>query len=193
MTKRVSIDMPDRKVVLKMVMSLDGFVTSPDGTHEWMFEWFGDDSGEWNRRALEAAGVHAMGRRSYEVMGPYWAASEGPIATAMNEKPKAVFSRTLDSAEWGPVEIFGGDLSAAIATLKARSDDGTILVHGGPDFAQSMTRLGLVDEYQLTTVPIAIGAGRSPFAELREHVKFEVVEEERFRSGALAQILLPKQ
>ena len=81
--------MSDRKVVLKMVMSLDGFATSPDGTHEWMFEWFGDDSGEWNRRALEEAGVHAMGRRSYEIMGPHWAASEGPIATAMNEKPKA--------------------------------------------------------------------------------------------------------
>jgi dihydrofolate reductase len=185
--------MPDRKVVLKMVMSLDGFVTSPDGTHEWMFEWFGDDSGEWNRRALDAAGVHAMGRRSYEIMGPHWAASEGPIATAMNEKPKAVFSRTLENAEWGPVEIFGGDLSAAIATLKARNDEGTILVHGGPNFATSMTRLGLVDEYQLTTVPIAIGAGRSPFAELREHLKFDVVEEERFRSGALAQILVPRR
>ena len=102
--------MSDRKVVLKMVMSLDGFVTSPDGTHEWMFEWFGDDSGEWNRRALDEAGVHAMGRRSYEIMGPHWAASEGPIATAMNEKPKAVFSHTLEKAGWGPAEIFGGDL-----------------------------------------------------------------------------------
>src|SRR3954447_6622581 len=87
--------MTDRKVILKMVMSLDGFVTSPDGTHQWMFEFFGDDSGEWNRRALDEAGVHAMGRCSYETMGPHWAASEGPIATAMNEKPKAVFSRTL--------------------------------------------------------------------------------------------------
>ena len=93
-------DMSDRKVILKMVMSLDGFVTSPDGTHEWMFEWFGDDSGEWNRRALAEAGVHAMGRRSYEIMGPHWAASEVPIATAMNEKPKAVFSHTLEKAEW---------------------------------------------------------------------------------------------
>lgn len=174
-----------------MVISLDGFATSPDGTHEWMFEWFGEDSREWNRRALEAAGVHAMGRRSYEIMGPHWAESEGPIATAMNEKPKAVFSRSLESAEWGPVEIFGGDLSAEIATLKARNDEGTILVHGGPGFAKSLTGLGLVDEYQLTTVPIAIGAGCSPFAELREHLKFDVVEQERFRSGALAQILLP--
>ena len=184
--------MTGRKVVLKMVMSLDGFVTSPDGTHEWMFEWFGSDSGEWNRRALEAAGVHAMGRRSYEIMGPHWAASEGPIATAMNEKPKAVFSRTLQKATWGPAEIFGGDVGAAIAELKARDDDGTILVHGGPDLASSLTRLGLVDEYQLTTVPIAIGAGRSPFADLEQHLKLDVVDEQRFQSGALAQILVPK-
>ena len=98
--------MSDRKVILKMVLSLDGLATSPDGTHEWMFEWFGDDSGEWNRRALEDAGVHAMGRRrGYEIIGPHWAASNGPIAAAMNEQPKAVFSHTLEKAEWGPAEI----------------------------------------------------------------------------------------
>src|SRR3954451_4960453 len=126
--------MSDRKVVLKVVLSLDGFATSPDGTHEWMFEWFGDDSGEWNRRALEEAGVHAMRRRSYEIMGPHWAASAGPIATAMNEKPKAVFSHTLQKAEWRPVEMFGGDLVPEIADLKARDEEGMILAHCGPSF-----------------------------------------------------------
>ena len=54
-------------------------------------------------------------------------------------------------------------------------------------------RAGLVDEYQLTTVPIAIGAGRSPFADLSEHLKLDVVAEQRFASGALAQILIPKR
>ena len=63
--------MSGRKVVLKMVMSLDGFATSPDGTHEWMFEFFGDDSSEWNRRALEEASVHAMRQRSYEIIKPH--------------------------------------------------------------------------------------------------------------------------
>jgi dihydrofolate reductase len=86
--------MANRTVVLKMVLSLDGFATSLDGTHDWMFEFFGYDSAEWNLRALKEAGTHAMGRRSYEIMGPHWQASEGPIATSMNEKPKAVFSHT---------------------------------------------------------------------------------------------------
>ena len=68
-----------------------------------------------------------------------------------------------------------------------------IVLHGGPDFAQSLTRLGLVDEYQLSTVPIAIGAGHSPFAKLDQHLKLDVVEEQRFRSGALAQTLVPRR
>ncbi len=174
-----------------MVLSFDGFATSLDGTHDWMFEFFGDDSNEWNLRALDEAGTHAMGRRSYEIMGPHWMASEGPIAASMNEKPKAVFSHSLTSADWGPAEVFGGDLSAAVADLKARDDDGTILVHGGPDFARSMTRLGLVDEYQLMRVPLAIGAGHSPCAELEEHLKLDLVREQRFASGTLGQILVP--
>jgi dihydrofolate reductase len=185
--------MNNRKVILKMVVSLDGFATSPDGTHEWMFEWFGEDSARRNLVALEEAGVHAMGRRSYEIMGPHWAASEGPIAEAMNSKPKAVFSRTLEAPTWGPAEIFGGDLGEAVADLKARDDAGTILVHGGPTLAAALTRLDVVDEYHLSTVPIAIGAGRSPFAELDRHLKLEVVEEQRFSSGALAQTLVPRR
>jgi dihydrofolate reductase len=175
-----------------MVLSLDGFATSPDGTHDWMFEFFGDDGADWNLRALDEAGTHAMGRRSYEIMGPHWMASQGPVATSMNEKPKAVFSNTLESAGWGPAEVFGGDLRAAIAELKARDDEGTILVHGGPTLAKSLTRLGLVDEYQLTWVPLAIGSGRSPFADLDEHLKLDLVREQRFASGAHAQILVPR-
>ena len=183
--------MADRKVVLKMVLSLDGYANSPDGTHEWMFEFFGEDSGEWNLRALDQAGTHAMGRLSYELMGPHWQASEGPVAAAMNEKPKAVFSDTLESADWGPAEIFSGDLTAAIAELKARDDDGPILVHGGPTFAQSMVKLGLIDEYELIWVPLAIGAGRSPFADLAQPLKLDLVREQRFASGAHGQILVP--
>lgn len=179
-----------RKVVLKMVLSFDGFATSLDGTHDWMFEYFGDDQG-WGQRALDDAGTHAMGRRSYEIMGPHWQASEGPVATSMNEKPKAVFSTSLERADWGPVEVFG-DLGAGIADLKARDDAGTVLVHGGPTLAKSLTGLGLVDELQLTWVPLAIGAGRSPFADLREHLRLELVREQRFASGALGQILVPR-
>jgi riboflavin biosynthesis pyrimidine reductase len=38
---------------------------------------------------------------------------------------------------------------------------------GGPDFAASPTRLDLVDEYELSMIPVAIGARRGPFAPRR--------------------------
>jgi dihydrofolate reductase len=183
--------MTNRKVVLKMMLSLDGFATGLDGTHDWMFDFFDEDSAEWNIRALDQAGTHAMGRRSYEIMAPHWLASKGPIATSMNGKPKAVFSTTLKSADWGPVEVFG-DPAAAIADLKARDDEGTILIHGGPTFAGSVVGLGLVDEYQLSWLPVAIGAGLGPFADLDRHLKLDLVQEQRFAGGALGQVLVPK-
>ena len=55
-----------------------------------------------------------------------------------------------------------------------------------------MTRLGLIDEYQLTWVPVAIGTGHSPFADLDQHLKLNLVREQRFASGAHGQILVPK-
>lgn len=55
-----------------------------------------------------------------------------------------------------------------------------------------MTRLGLIDEYQLIRVPVAIGTGHSPFADLDAHLKLELVREQRFASGAHGQILVPK-
>jgi dihydrofolate reductase len=56
-----------------------------------------------------------------------------------------------------------------------------------------MTRLGLVDEYQLTQVPVAIGAGRSPFGDLEEHLRLDLVREHRFASGAVGQVLVPNR
>lgn len=182
-----------RRVILKMILSLDGFATSPDGTHEWMFDWFEPEARALSLRDLEEAGVHVMGRRSYETMSPYWLSSDGPMATSMNEKPKAVFSQTLEHGDWGPVEFHGGDLDAEIADLRSRDEEGIILVHGGPNLASSLTRLGLIDEYRLTTVPIFLGAGHGPFTELSEPLALEIVEERRFSKGALRQVLVPQR
>ena len=163
-----------------MVMSLDGFVTSPDGPMN------GCSSGSATTRWVEPPRAR-RGRRPRDGApqlrdhGAALGRVRGADCNRDEQKPKAVFSHTLEKAEW-TAEIFGGDLRAEIADLKARDDEGTVLIHGGPDFAKSVTRLGLVDEYQLMTVPIAIGAVHSPFTELVEHLKLAVVERSASRA-----------
>lgn len=106
------------------------------------------------------------GRGLYEVMRywdedhPEWDAPERAFAEAWRGQPKWVVSRSLKSL--GPnATLIGGDVEAAIRKL--RNDlDGRIDV-GGPNLAASLTKLGLIDEYQIHLRPFVLGGGRPYF------------------------------
>jgi dihydrofolate reductase len=153
-----------RPLILKMEISLDGFAGAADGDVDWIFRTFDDELTRAEVELLGAAGVHAMGRVTYEDMAGHWPTSEEPYAPPMNDIPKVVFSRTLERADWGPVRIARGDLAEEVAALKAENG-GPILAHGGASFAQSLSRLGLVDEYRLHVHPDVLGRGLPIFAE----------------------------
>jgi len=77
------------------------------------------------------------------------------------EQSKWVVSRTLKSV--GPnATLVGDDLEAAIRQLKAERD-GEIEV-AGPNLAQSLTELGLIDEYRIYLHPVVLGHGAPYFA-----------------------------
>jgi dihydrofolate reductase len=105
------------------------------------------------------------GRRMYEVMRiwdedlPEWGAEQRDFAAAWRRQPKWVVSRSLKSV--GPnATLVEDDLEAVIRRLKAQFV-GEIGV-AGPDLAQSLTDLGLIDEYRLYLHPVVLGRGK-PF------------------------------
>jgi dihydrofolate reductase len=153
-----------RPLILKMEISLDGFAGASDGGLDWIFRTFDDELTRMEVELLGRAGVHAMGRVAYGDMAAHWPTSDEPFAPPMNDIPKVVFSRTLEDAPWGPVRIARGDLADEIAALK-REPGGPILAHGGARFAQSLSRLGLVDEYRLTVHPDVLGSGLPVFCD----------------------------
>ena len=69
-----------RKLVLKMSVSVDGFVAGPNGEMDWVFRTSGADSAAWVLDTLHGAGVHIMGSRSYQDMAGFWPYSETPMA-----------------------------------------------------------------------------------------------------------------
>lgn len=83
-----------RKLVLKMSISVDGFVAGPKGEMDWVFRTAGADSGAWVLDTLRGAGVHVMGSRSYHDMAAFWPYSDIPMAPPMNDIPKIIFSRS---------------------------------------------------------------------------------------------------
>jgi dihydrofolate reductase len=122
----------------------------------------------------------------------------GHATTALPDKDRALEAASgklgaLNSpgaASWAETEVVNGDLAAEIARMKQRQGK-DIVAHGGAGFAQSLARLGLVDEYRLLVHPVALGAGLPLFAGLTKPMYLKLVSTSIFASGVTARVYRP--
>lgn len=148
------------KLVFGMNQSLDGYVDHLEmTTGPELFR-------HWTDHVRGLAGS-VYGRRMYELMRywdddlPEWGPEQQAFAAAWRRQPKWVVSRSLTSV--GPnATLVGDDVEATIRELKDRLA-GEISV-SGPELAQSLTELGLIDEYRLYLHPVVLGRGKPFFA-----------------------------
>jgi dihydrofolate reductase len=203
-----------RELILKMSMTLDGFVCGPAGEADWM-SGADPQAGAWVLQTISNASLHIMGSRSFHDMAAYWPTSTLPFAAPMNEIPKAVFSKrgaaVLEPAattkgladalaragdsqvaqrqpgadSWATACVAGGDLAEEIARLKAQ-DGKPIVAHGGARFARSLVARDLVDVYALLIHPMVLGQGLSIFSERIARRPLALVDSKTFPGGAVA-------
>jgi dihydrofolate reductase len=124
-------------------------------------------------------------------MTDYWPTAErDPSATpAMLEfariwrdKPKVVFSRTLQTVDWNS-RLVRDDPAEEVARLKAQP--GFDVSVGGPTLASTLMRHRLIDEYRLYVNPVVLGAGKRFFPELEDRVGLKLLETRTFGSGVV--------
>jgi dihydrofolate reductase len=85
---------------------------------------------------------------------------EADFARAWRAVPKMVISTTLENV--GPnARLVKDNVEATVRALKAETP-GDIAV-AGPTLAGSLSRLGLIDEYQLFLHPVVVGGGKAFF------------------------------
>jgi dihydrofolate reductase len=156
-------------LVFGMNQSLDGYVDhtafAPGPT---LFHYFIEEA------QGQAGSVY--GRQMYEIMRywdddhPEWDAEERAFAAAWRKQPKWVVSRSLTSV--GPnAQLVRDDLERAIRELKAERE-GEIEV-AGPNLAQSLTDLGLIDEYRIYLHPVVLGHGTPYFSGSRPPLRLK--------------------
>ena len=150
-------------LILKMSISLDGYIAPADGSSGWEAAGRSDDGARWVLETVSNAETHLVGAATYASWARFWPGAAGPFARPMNEIPKVVFSNSLASADWGPAAIVRGELAAAVARLKQEHPDGYLLAQGGARFARSLVQTGLIDEYRLVVQPVILGAGERLF------------------------------
>jgi dihydrofolate reductase len=153
-------EMDMAKLVFGMNRSLDGYVDhmafAPGPT---LFRHFVEEA--------EGQTGSVYGRQMYEIMRywdddhPEWNEDELAFAAAWRKQLKWVVSRTLKSVGLNAT-LIEEDLEGAIRKLKAEQE-GEIEI-AGPNLAQSLTELGLIDEYRIYLHPVVLGHGKPYFA-----------------------------
>jgi dihydrofolate reductase len=172
-------------LILKMSISLDGYVAPADRSSDWSAAGRSEDGARWTLETVSNAATHLIGAATYARWAGFWPSAAGPFAQPMNEIPKVVFSDSLASADWGPATIVRGDLAAGITRLKQERPDGYLLAQGGARFARSLVEAGLIDEYRLVVHPIILGAGERLFT---MPLTVEPVSTTAFGGGAVAHV-----
>jgi dihydrofolate reductase len=183
------------KVFSAHAVSVDGFISgrTPDGDAEFdrglgdapmLFDWYVDGDtpsrvfdgfrlSEPSARLFDAiaarVGAAVAGRTTYEHSG-HWG-GDGPHPTArlfiLSHRPAPEISETQTLVTTG--------IEDAVAAAREAAGGKDVALMGGGVLTSAL-EADLVDEVILHQVPVLLGAGRSFFHELPEHVHLRLLE-----------------
>lgn len=150
---------------------------------------------EYFTRLTREADLQVFGRKTYQLMVPYWpevlkdqsaTKADTEFARAFVSINKIVFSRSLDRVEDRNTRIVRANLRDEI--LKLKREPGKPILVGGVDLPSQLIQAGLVDEYRFVVGPIIAGPGRRLLegVSLPEKLQLRLVESKTFESGRIA-------
>jgi dihydrofolate reductase len=173
-----------RKLRVFESISVDGYFTDTKDDMSWAYAARQDPEYlAWVGGNASGGGELLFGRKTYQMMEAFWptpqAAAQMPdVAKGMNAARKYVASRTIEPT-WANTRRLDGDLPGAVRDLK-QTAGADITILGSGSVAAQLGDAGLVDEYQLVIVPVALGGGRTVFATRRP---LKLVAARTFSSG----------
>jgi dihydrofolate reductase len=184
-----------RNVIYAINVTLDGCFDHTNGIPD-------DEGMEYYTHLLKDVDLLVFGRKTYQLMVPYWTdiakshsetKAENEFADTFDSINKIVFSRSLGSAEGQYTRIVRTNLRDEI--LKLKKEQGKNILIGGVDIPSQLIELGLVDEYRFVVQPIIAGEGRRLLEgiSLREKLQLKLVESKIFKSSGSVALRYLKQ
>src|SRR5258708_3087131 len=183
-----------RKIVVFMMITLDGVMQAPGGPEEdtsgsfkyggWTAPYSDESFGDILKKELSVPFDLLLGKKTYEIWNAYWPKQTGFIADPFNAAKKYVVSDEPMNAPWKESIVIHDDVVAKIKELK--EEDGLVLhVWGSSVLIQTLLKNDLVDELRLRIYPVTIGTGKRLFAEGTIPAAFELIDSQALPSGVI--------
>ena len=172
-------------------ISLDGFVSGPNGEMNWikvdeeLFDHIGKRIGQTSSALY--------GRKTYEMMESYWPnqgkepdSSKHDIEHSRwyNNARKVVLSKSMKDKRLPNTTVISDNLSEELAKIKQQAGQ-EILLFGSPTATHSLMQQNLIDGYWLFVNPVVLGQGVPLFVAGKEKTKLKLLTTSRFNSGVV--------
>ncbi len=194
-----------KKLKLQEQMSVDGFVGGPNGELDFMTWNWDDKLKKYVDELTDSVDTILLGRKMTDGFIGHWSnvvknkpdEESYAFAKKMMDKPKYVFTKTLDKSSWENTLLAKGDLAEEIKKLKNQkgkdlpTGQAGIVVYGGANFVSSLVKAGLIDEYYLFVNPSAVGNGLSIFKTVDRRQNLKLTESIPFDCGIVLLKYLP--
>jgi dihydrofolate reductase len=158
--------MANRKVILYIAMSLDGYIAGPNDNLDFlsMVEQEGEDYGYGH--FVNTVDAVIVGRKTYDKV-----ISMG-FEFPHTNKDAYIITRT-PRADLGNIKFYTGDLKELVASLKAKKGK-NIFVDGGAEIVHELLKGQLIDEFYISVIPVLLGDGVKLFKDGRpeQHLQF---------------------
>lgn len=182
-----------RKIILLMHVSLDGFVTGPNGEMDWIIHT--EEEQNYVTDLLNTVDTVLFGRVTYQMMESFWpTVPSHPVlskskyhaehAVWIEKTEKIVFSKTLDKVEWSNSRLVKEHIAEEVAKMKQQPGKNIVMI-ASSGLAQTFMQLGLIDEYRINVNPIVVGGGRPLFKNIKDRIDLKLAEAKTFRSGVV--------
>ena len=178
-----------RKIIVTEFITLDGVIEAPGGNETnhphagWQFEYPHPAMGEYKIAELNSVDALLLGGTTYRGFAAHWPGAKDAFAGRINQLPKYVVSRKLQTVEWNNSHILR-DVAKDVAALK-NTPGGNILVYGSASIIKELLKHDMVDELRLQLYPVSIGGGLRLFDDNRQKKKFALRQSRAFDNGGL--------
>jgi len=164
-----------RKVILYIAMSLDGYIATPDNGLEFLSLVEEKDQDYSYKDFVNTVDTVIVGRKSYDKV-----LSMG-LEYPHTDKELYIITRTPRPTV-GSTTFYTGDLNELVSGLK-RKDGKDIYVDGGAEIANEMLSENLIDEFYISVIPILLGNGISLFNNSRPQVRLKLISTKTYNKG----------
>ncbi len=163
----------NRKIILYIAISLDGYIADENGNVDWLEQYANIEDTDYEE-FYKTIDTVIMGRKTYDQVLSFGKYPYQNVKSYVYSNTKIGFDENVEFTNTLPKEL--------VRTLKKQSGKHIWLI-GGADLIHHFIENNLIDEYQITILPVILGRGIPLFKSGNHRIGLELLSKKNVKDA----------